>query len=124
MAIPGVSLFDSNGNVLTSTAGALNVSATIVPGTGVTATQATSNVAVPSNASNVTVKATPGRLFSVTVTTVGTVGMQFSDNGVVVFALTAAQAAALGTYQANVQFNTAIVAVGAATNPSVTAAIS
>jgi hypothetical protein len=125
MAIPGVSIFDSNGNLITSVAGSLQVVVTGTTGSGVTATQSTTNTAVPSNAANVTVKASAGRLFSVTVTTVGTVGLTITDGtgGTVIFVLTAAQAAALGTYNAptgGIPFNTSLVVVGAATNPSVT----
>jgi hypothetical protein len=122
MAIPGVSLFDANGNAITSTGGNLNVTASI--GTGVQAPQATTNVAVPSNASNVTVRTGAGRLFSVTVTTVGSVtGMTFTDNGVVIAALTAAQVAVVGTVQINVPFTTNLVVVGGATNASISVAI-
>jgi hypothetical protein len=122
VAIPGVSIFDSNGNTVTSTGGNLNVTASI--GTGVQAPQATTNVAVPANASNVTVHTGPGRLFSVTVTTVGSVtGMTFTDNGVVIAAITAAQAAAIGTVQINVPFTTNLVVVGGATNASLSVAI-
>ena len=122
MAIPGVSLFDANGNAITSTGGNLNVTASI--GTGVQAPQATTNVAVPSNASNVTVHTGPGRLFAITVTTVGSVtGMTFTDNGVVIAALTAAQVAVVGTVQINVPFVTNLVVVGGATNASISVAI-
>ena len=122
MAIPGVSLFDANGNAITSTGGNLNVTASI--GTGVQAPQATTNVAVPSNASNVTVHTGPGRLFAITVTTVGSVtGMTFTDNGVVIAALTAAQVAVVGTVQINVPFVTNLVVVGGSTNASISVAI-
>ena len=122
MAIPGVSLFDANGNAITSTGGNLNVTASI--GTGVQAPQATTNVAVPSNASNVTVRTGAGRLFAITVTTVGSVtGMTFTDGGVVIAALTAAQVAVVGTVQINVPFTTNLVVVGGATNASISVAI-
>jgi hypothetical protein len=119
--MPGVQLYDSLGNQI-SAASPLTVTATV--GTGVQAPQATTNVAVPANAANVTVRTGAGRLFSVTVTTVGSVtGMTFTDNGVVIAALTAAQAAAVGTYQINVPFTTNLVVVGGATNASVSVAI-
>src|SRR5476649_846090 len=96
--MPGVMLFDSNGNAIVATGGSLPVTAVVTPGTGVQAPSATTNVAVPANAANVTVRTGAGRLFSVTVTTVGSItGMTFTDNGVVIAALTAAQAAAIGT---------------------------
>jgi len=119
--MPGVQLYDSLGNQI-SAASPLTVTATV--GTGVQAPQATTNVAVPANAANVTVRTGAGRLFAVTVTTVGSVtGMTFTDNGVVIAALTAAQAAAVGTYQINVPFTTNLVVVGGATNASVSVAI-
>ena len=122
--MPGVSLFDSTGTGITSTGGAINTSTTIVPGTGVQATQATTNVAVPANTANVTVHTGAGRLFSVTVTSVGSItGMTFTDNGVVIAALTAAQAAAIGTVQINVPFTTNLVVVGGATNAALSVAI-
>jgi hypothetical protein len=122
VAIPGVSIFDSNGNTVTSTGGNLNVTASI--GTGVQAPQATTNVAVPESGSNTTVHTGPGRLFSVTVTTVGTAtSMTFTDNGVVIAALTAAQVAALGTYQINVPFTTNLVVAGNALNASISVAV-
>ena len=124
MATPGVSLVGSDGQAITATGGVLPVSATVVPGTGVQATQATTNVAVPANAANVTVRTGAGRLFSVTVTVVGSVtGMTFTDNGVVIAALTAAQAAAIGTVQINVPFTTNLVVVGGATNAALSVAI-
>jgi len=120
--MPGVMLYDSNGVGIVSTGGALPVTATV--GTGVQAPQATINVAVPANASNVTVRTGSGRLFSVTVTTVGSVtGMTFTDNGVVIAALTAAQVAVVGTVQINVPFTTNLVVVGGATNASISVAI-
>ncbi len=122
MAIPGVSLFDANGNAITSTGGNLNVTASI--GTGVQAPQATTNVAVPSNASNVTVHTGPGRLFAITVTTAGSVTpLVLTDNGVTIANLTIAQNAALGTYPINVPFTTNLVVVGGSTNASVSVAI-
>jgi len=122
--MPGVMLFDANGVAIVSTGGALPVSATVVPGTGVQAPQATTNVAVPANAANVTVHTGAGRLFSVTVTSVGSItGMTFTDNGVVIAALTAAQAAAIGTVQINVPFTTNLVVVGGATNAALSVAI-
>ena len=121
MAVPGVSIFDGNGVALTS-ANPLVVTATA--GTGVAAPQATVNVAVPASGSNTTVRTGAGRLFSVTVTTVGSVtGMTFTDNGVTIAALTAAQAAAVGTYQINVPFATNLVVVGGATNAALSASI-
>jgi len=115
-------LFDSNGNAIVSTGGALPVTATI--GTGVQAPQATTNVAVAANAGNVTVRTGAGRLFSVTVTTVGSVtGMTFTDNGVTIASLSIAQAAALGTYLINVPFTTNLVVVGGATNASLSVSI-
>ena len=120
--MPGVMLFDSNGNAIVSTGGALPVTATI--GTGVQAPQATTNVAVAANAGNVTVRTGAGRLFSVTVTTVGSVtGMTFTDNGVTIASLSIAQAAALGTYLINVPFTTNLVVVGGATNASLSVSI-
>lgn len=120
--MPGVMLYDSNGVGIVSTGGALPVTATV--GTGVQAPQATINVAVPANASNVTVRTGSGRLFSVTVTTVGSVtGMTFTDGGVVIAALTAAQVAVVGTVQINVPFTTNLVVVGGATNASISVAI-
>ena len=51
--------------------------------------------------------------------------MTFTDGtgGTVIFALTAAQAAAIGTYVANVPFSTSLIVVGGATNASVTVAV-
>ena len=122
MPIPGVSIFDSTGNTVTASGGALSVTATV--GTGVQAPQSTTNVAVPANASNVTVRTGAGRLFSVTVTTVGSVtGMTFTDNGVVIAALTATQAATIGTYPINVPFTTNLVVVGGGTNAAVSVSI-
>ena len=122
MPIPGVSIFDSNGNTVTASGGALSVTATV--GTGVQAPQSTTNVAVPANASNVTVRTGAGRLFSVTVTTVGTAtGMTFTDNGVVIAALTSAQVAAVGTYPMNVPFTTNLVVVGNSLNAAVSVSI-
>ena len=122
--MPGVMLFDSTGAGITSTGGAINTSTTIVPGTGVQAPQATTNVATPSNAANVTIRTGAGRLFSVTVTTVGTAtGMTFQDNGVTIAALTTAQVAAIGTVQINVPFTTNLVVVGNALNASISSAI-
>lgn len=126
MPVPGVSLFDGNGNAVTSTGGALSIAGavSVTPGTGVQAPQATTNVAVPANASNVTVRTGAGRLFSVTVTAVGSItGMTFTDNGVVIAALTIAQVAAIGTVQINVPFTTNLVVVGGATNAAISAAI-
>jgi hypothetical protein len=124
MAAPGVSLVGSDGQAITATGGVLPVTATVVAGVGVQATQATTNVAVPANAGNVTVRTGAGRLFSVTVTSVGSVtGMTFTDNGVVIAALTAAQAAAIGTVQINVPFTTNLVVVGGATNAALSVAI-
>jgi hypothetical protein len=128
MSLPGVSLFDSNGNAITSTGGGLTVSGTVTAnvavGTGVQAPQATTNVAVPANTANVTVRTGAGRLFSVTVTAVGSVtGMTFTDNGVVIAALTVAQVAAIGTVQINVPFTTNLVVVGGTTNASISVAI-
>lgn len=122
MAAPGVSLVGSDGQAITATGGVLPV--TVTAGAGVQATQATTNVAVPANAANVTVRTGAGRLFSVTVTTVGSItGMTFTDNGVVIAALTAAQAAAIGTVQINVPFTTNLVVVGGATNAALSVAI-
>jgi hypothetical protein len=121
--MPGVMLFDSTGTGIVATGGSLPVTATVTPGTGVQAPQATTNVAVPANAANVTVRTGAGRLFSVTVTTVGSVtGMTFTDNGVVIAALTVAQVAAIGTTQINVPFTTNLVVVGGATNASISVA--
>ena len=122
MATPGVTLIDQAGNALTFTGGSLPVTASV--GTGVQAPQATTNVAVPASASNTTVRTGAGRLFSVTVTSVGSItGMTFTDNGVVIAALTAAQAAAIGTVQINVPFTTNLVVVGGATNAALSVAI-
>jgi hypothetical protein len=122
MATPGVTLIDQAGNALTFTGGSLPVTASV--GTGVQAPQSTTNVAVPANAANVTVRTGAGRLFSVTVTIVGSItGMTFTDNGVVIAALTAAQAAAIGTVQINVPFTTNLVVVGGATNAALSVAI-
>jgi hypothetical protein len=122
MALPGVSLFDSNGNTISASGGALSVTATV--GTGVQAPQATTNVAVAASASNTTVRTGAGRLFAVTVTTVGSAtGMTFTDNGVVIAALTTAQVAAIGTVQINVPFTTNLVVVGNALNASISVAI-
>ena len=122
MPIPGVTLFDSNGNTITATNGALAVTQTTLTGTAVT--QSTTNVATPANASNVTIRTGAGRLFAVTVTTAGSVtGMTFTDNGVTIFALSAAQAAAIGTYPTNVPFTTNLVVVGGATNASISSSI-
>lgn len=119
MAVPGVSLFGADGVGI-----GVNGAIATIPGTGVQAPQATTNVAVPANASNVTVRTGVGRLFSVTVTTVGSItGMTFTDNGVVIAALSAAQAAAIGTYLINVPFTTNCVVVGGATNAAVSVAI-
>jgi hypothetical protein len=49
--------------------------------------------------------------------------MTFTDNGVTIAALTAAQAAAIGTYLINVPFVTNLVVVGGATNASVSVSI-
>ena len=122
MATPGVSLVGSDGQAITATGGVLPM--TVTAGAGVQATQSTTNVAVPANAANVTVRTGAGRLFSVTVTVVGSVtGMTFTDNGVVIAALTAAQAAAIGTVQINVPFTTNLVVVGGATNAALSVAI-
>jgi hypothetical protein len=122
MPIPGVSLFDSNGNIITATNGAMSVTQTALSGTAVT--QSTTNVATPANAANVTIRTGAGRLFSVTVTTAGSAtGMTFTDNGVTIAGLTAAQAAAVGTYQINVPFTTNLVVVGGATNASISSSI-
>ena len=122
MATPGVTLIDQAGNALTFTGGSLPVTASV--GTGVQAPQSTTNVAVPANTANVTVRTGAGRAFSVTVTSVGSItGMTFTDNGVVIAALTAAQAAAIGTVQINVPFTTNLVVVGGATNAALSVAI-
>lgn len=128
MAVPGVSLFDGTGLAINSVGGALSIAGTVTAnvtvGTGVQAPQATTNVAVPANAANVTVRTGAGRLFSVTVTTVGSItGMTFTDNGVVIAALTTAQVAAIGTVQINVPFTTSLIVVGGATNASISASI-
>jgi hypothetical protein len=122
MATPGVTLIDQAGNALTFTGGSLPVTASV--GTGVQAPQSTTNVATPANAANVTIRTGAGRLFSVTVTTVGSItGMTFTDNGVVIAALTVAQVAAIGTVQINVPFTTNLVVVGGATNASISSSI-
>jgi hypothetical protein len=107
MPAPGVTIFDSNGNTISASGGALSVTATV--GTGVQAPQATTNVAVAASASN---------------TTVGSAtGMTFTDSGVVIAALTTAQVAAIGTVQINVPFTTNLVVVGNALNASISVAI-
>lgn len=126
MATPGVTLVDSAGNSFTF-AGGFPVS--VVPSTGTAAASATTNTAVATNASNVTVKSTAGRLFAVTVTAAGTVGLNITDGsgGTGIFSLTAAQAAAVGTYNAangGIPFASSLVVVGASTNPAITVSYS
>jgi hypothetical protein len=110
---------------MTFTGGTFPVSGTVtaVSGTGTSATQSTTNSTIAaSTSSNTTVKASAGRLFSVTVTTLGTNAMQFTDGGTtVIFGLAAS--AAVGTYNAatgGVPFSTSLVALGNAANPAVT----
>ncbi len=119
MAVPGVQIVDSAGNSLSLAGNALTV--TVAAGSGTAATQSTTNATIAAGVvSNTTLRTGAGRLFAVTVTTVGTTAMSFTDNAVVIFTLSAAQVAALGTYQTNIPFFTNLVAVGAATNPGVT----
>lgn len=121
MATPGVTLVDSNGVTISFSTG---LPVTVLAGSGINATQATTNTAIAAGtASNTTLKASAGRLFSVTVTTAGTVApMNFTDGpgGTVIFSL--ATAAAIGTYAitGGVPFSTSLIAVGLATNPAVT----
>ena len=101
MALPGTALYDSSGNP------ALN----------------TTNTAVSVSATSATVKATPGRLFAVTVTTTGANPLSITDGpgGPSIFQFAASPA--LGTYAVGVNgnvFNTSLVVVGSATNPAVT----
>jgi hypothetical protein len=121
MATPGVTLIDQAGNALTFSGGNLPI---VNAGTGVQVAQATTNIATPQNGSNVTLRTGAGRLFTVTVTTVGSVTpLVFTDNGVTIFTLSIAQNAAIGTYPANIPFTTNLVVVGGATNAAISSAI-
>ncbi len=124
MAVPGVQIVDSAGNSVSVPGGAVPVSGTVttIPGgSGANVQQANTNTVIAAGTvANTTLRTGAGRLFAVTVTTVGTTAMSFTDNAVVIFTLSAAQVAALGTYQTNIPFFTNLVAVGAATNPGVT----
>lgn len=127
MAIPGVSLFDGNGNALTSVSGGLNIGnisgtvTTAIP-TGVNATQPTTNTPVPAIAGNTTVKGTPGRLFGVTVTTTGATPLVITDGpaGTQIFGLAANPALGYYPIAGGVPFNTSLIVVGSVTDPVVT----
>lgn len=92
----------------------------LVESAGVNATGPTNNTAVPANAANVTVKATAGRLFGITITTVGTTTLSITD-GIGGAAILENVGTALGTFMippGNV-FNTSLVVVGSGTNPAI-----
>jgi hypothetical protein len=91
-------------------------------GSATQATQPTANAQVAPNASNVTVKASGGRLFAVTVTVTGTNPLQITDGvgGPVIFALPASPPLGLISIPFGALFSTSLVVVGSATNPNVT----
>ncbi len=125
-ALPGVTLYDSNGNQIAASGGALTIAGTVtaVSGTGTNATQATNTTAIAASvAGNTVIKASAGRLFTVQVTTVGTNAMSFYDNattasGTIIGQLVAS--APVGTYTFNTPAVNGITAGGNAANPAVT----
>jgi hypothetical protein len=123
MAVPGVSLYASDGTSVAAS-GTVSVSGTVtaVSGSGTSATQSTTNTSVAVSASNTVVKATPGRLFGVTITTAGSVTpLVITDGAAGTTIFEAVAAAAVGYYPisgGNV-FNTNLSVAGSATNPVV-----
>jgi hypothetical protein len=125
-ALPGVTLYDSYGNVITASGGALTIAGTVtaVSGTGTNATQATNTTAIAASvAGNTVIKASAGRIFTVQVTTAGTNAMSFYDNATTASGTIIAQlpaSAAVGTYTFNSPAANGITAGGNAANPAVT----
>jgi hypothetical protein len=123
MAIPGVTLYGSDGlQIGASGQIAVNGTVTAVSGSGTSATQSTTNTSVAVSASNTIVKATPGRLFGITITTVGTLTpLIITDGAAGTTIFEAVIGAAVGYYPisgGNV-FNTNLSVAGSATNPVV-----
>ncbi len=93
-------------------------------GSGANATQATNTTPITAGtAANTVIKGSPGRLFTVQVTTVGTNAMSFYDNATTASGTIIGQLAAsapVGTYTFNTPAVNGITAGGNAANPAVT----
>jgi hypothetical protein len=83
--------------------------------------QSSINTAVPANASAVTVSASPGRLFGVTVTAVGVTPLVITDGsaGTPIFGLIASPALGYYPIPGGNKFSTSLVVAGSATNPAI-----